>query len=186
MEETVQELFEASALVRNGTVKLTRPLNELKIPSTVQALLASRMDRLPPDEKALLQTLAVIGREFSLALLKHIVAKSHGKLNQMLASLQLGEFIYEQPAAGDFEFIFKHALIHDVAANSMSLRLKKCCSSGQRKRSKHSMPPASTITLMNWPITMHAAPISTRQSSIFIALANKQHNARLIRRLSRS
>ena len=66
MEETVQVLFGDGALVRNGTVKLTKFLSELRIPPTVQSILASRIDRLRPDEKDLLQTLAVIGREFSL------------------------------------------------------------------------------------------------------------------------
>ena len=67
MEEMVQVLFDEGALVRDGTaVKLTRPLSELKIPPTVQGILAARIDRLPADEKELLQTLAVIGREFPL------------------------------------------------------------------------------------------------------------------------
>ena len=68
MEETVQVLLDEGALVRNGADKLTRPLSELKIPPTVQAILAARIDRLPPSEKDLLQTLAVIGREFPLCL----------------------------------------------------------------------------------------------------------------------
>jgi predicted ATPase len=63
MEETVLMLFDEGALVRNGTVNLTRSLNLLKIPPTVHAILAARIDRLPPDQKELLQTLAVIGRE---------------------------------------------------------------------------------------------------------------------------
>ena len=75
MEETVQALFDDVALVRNGTVKLTKSLNQLKIPPTVQAILAARMDRLPPDEKDLLQTLAVIGREFSFGLLRNVVER---------------------------------------------------------------------------------------------------------------
>jgi predicted ATPase len=51
MEETLQMLFDEGALAPNGTVRLTRPLNELKIPPTVQAILASRIDRLPSNEK---------------------------------------------------------------------------------------------------------------------------------------
>ena len=47
----MQVLFDEGALVRNGTVKLTRSLNELHIPPTVQVILASRIDRLPADEK---------------------------------------------------------------------------------------------------------------------------------------
>src|SRR5262249_43195923 len=60
MEETVQALLDDGALVRDGQVKLTRPLAELKIPLTVQAMLSARIDRLPPADKELLQTLAVI------------------------------------------------------------------------------------------------------------------------------
>jgi class 3 adenylate cyclase/tetratricopeptide (TPR) repeat protein len=125
MEETVQALFDDAALVRNGTVKLTKSLSQLKIPPRVQAILASRMDRLPPDEKDLLQTLAVIGREFSFGLLRNVVAKSDEELNRMLTDLQLGEFVYEQPATDDIEFIFKHALTRDVAANSMLIEKRK-------------------------------------------------------------
>jgi class 3 adenylate cyclase len=65
IEEMVQELFEDGVLACNGTIRLAKPLSELKLPATVQAVLASRIDRLPPAEKELLQTLSVIGREFS-------------------------------------------------------------------------------------------------------------------------
>ncbi len=72
MEETVQVLLDEGALVRNGTTRLTKPLRELKIPPTVQAILAARIDRLPPDQKDLLQTLAVIGMEFELGLVRQV------------------------------------------------------------------------------------------------------------------
>jgi class 3 adenylate cyclase/predicted ATPase len=119
MEETVQVLLDGGALVRNGTVKLTKPLAELKIPPTVQAILASRIDRLPPNAKELLQTLAVIGREFPLSLIRAVVTKSDDEINRLLNDLQLGEFIYEQPALGDTEYIFKHALVRDAAYASL-------------------------------------------------------------------
>ncbi len=119
MEETVQVLLDAGALVRNGTVKLTKPLTELKIPPTVQAILASRIDRLPSDAKELLQTLAVIGREFPLSLIHAVVTKSDEEITHLLNGLQLGEFIYEQPASGDTEYTFKHALVRDAAYASL-------------------------------------------------------------------
>jgi class 3 adenylate cyclase/tetratricopeptide (TPR) repeat protein len=119
MEETVQVLLDEGALVRNGTTKLTKPLNDLKIPPTVQAILAARIDRLAPDHKDLLQTLAVIGTEFKLGLVHKVAAKPGAELEPMLSELQLGEFIYEQPASGDIEYIFKHALTHDVAYGSV-------------------------------------------------------------------
>src|SRR3984893_1717801 len=119
VEETVQVLFDDGALIRNGIVKLTRPLAELKIPPTVQAILASRIDRLPSDAEELLQTLAIIGREFPLSLIRAVITKSDNDLYRLLSDLQLGEFIYEQPAMGDTEYIFKHALTQEVAYNSV-------------------------------------------------------------------
>ena len=70
MEEIVQALFEDGVLQRNGTVKLAKSMNAVKVPATVQAVLASRIDRLPAEEKELLQTLAVMGREFPLGLVQ--------------------------------------------------------------------------------------------------------------------
>jgi class 3 adenylate cyclase/tetratricopeptide (TPR) repeat protein len=120
MEETVQVLLDEGALVRNGSsARLTKALGELKIPPTVQAILAARIDRLPPAEKDLLQVLAVIGREFPLSLVRAVASTSTDELAHMLDDLQLGEFIYEQPALGDVEYTFKHALTQEVAYNSV-------------------------------------------------------------------
>ena len=121
MEEIVQVLLDEAALVRDraAALRLTKPLDALKIPPTVQGILAARIDRLPADAKELLQTLAVTGREFPLALIHALVAKSDEELNRLLNDLQLGEFIYEQPATGGIEYIFKHALTQEVAYNSV-------------------------------------------------------------------
>jgi hypothetical protein len=98
----------------------------------VQAILIARIDRLPPDEKDLLQTLAVLGMEFTLRHLKAMVARSDSELERMLADLQMAEFIYEQPSLGDVEFTFKHALIQEVAYHSVltERRLPAECSTG--------------------------------------------------------
>jgi tetratricopeptide (TPR) repeat protein len=126
MEEIVQSLFEEGVLLRNGTVKLAKSMNAVKVPPTVHAVLASRLDRLPVEEKELLQTLAVIGREFPLALAARLLAISDDEeLNRRLFDLQLGEFIYEQPASGGIEYIFKHALTQEVAYNSLLIDRRK-------------------------------------------------------------
>jgi tetratricopeptide (TPR) repeat protein len=125
MEELVQALFDEGVLIRNGTVKVTRSLNQLNIPPTVQGILAARIDRLPVAEKELLQTLSVIGNEFSLEVVRRLVEKPSDDLDRMLGALQLGEFIYEQPAVGDIDYIFKHALTQDVAYNSVLLERRK-------------------------------------------------------------
>jgi len=126
MEETVQVLFDEGALMRDrGAVKLTRLVSELKIPPTVQGILAARIDRLATDTKELLQTLSVIGREFPMSLIRAVVPKSNDELNRMLGDLQLGEFIYEQPAIGDTQYIFKHALTQEVSHNSVLLERRR-------------------------------------------------------------
>ena len=119
MEEIYLALMEEGALIRNGVVKLTRPLNALKIPATVRAILASRIDRLPGAEKELLQTLAVIGMAFPFPLAREVIRKPDDELNRILSDLQQAEFIYEQPTVGDIEYTFKHALTLQVAYNSM-------------------------------------------------------------------
>jgi class 3 adenylate cyclase/tetratricopeptide (TPR) repeat protein len=125
IEEMVQALFDQGALVRNGAVKVVRSLSQLRLPPTVQGLLASRIDRLAVEQKDLLQTIAVIGRESSGALIRKIAAPGNGKLEQMLSVLQAGEFIYEQPTAAEIEYVFKHALTQEVAYNSMLIERRK-------------------------------------------------------------
>ena len=125
IEEMVQALFEQGVLVRNGAVKLVKPLADMRVPPTVQAILASRIDRLPAAEKELLQTLAVLGREFSSGLIKRVAGKSDDELERMLSALQLAEFIYEQPAFPDIEYTFKHALTQEVAYNSVLVERRR-------------------------------------------------------------
>ena len=118
MEEIVQSLFEQGALLRSGTVKLAKSLSSIQIPPTVQAVLASRIDRLPPREKDLLNTLAVIGKEFRFELVRQIAGKPDDELQRTLTNLQAAEFIYEQPAFPDVAYVFKHALSQQVAYGS--------------------------------------------------------------------
>ena len=125
IEEIVQALFDQGTLVRNGAVKLTRSLAEIHISPTVQGILASRIDRLAADVKELLQTLAVIGKNLPLGLIKRVIAKGEDKLERMLSDLQTSEFIYEQPALSEPEYAFKHALTQEVAYNSLLIERRK-------------------------------------------------------------
>ena len=125
MEEIVRALVEQGVLVRNGATRLTKPLTEIHVPPTVHGILASRIDALPASEKDLLQTLAVIGKDFPLNLVRHITASPDDRLEPMLKGLQAGEFIYEQPALGEAEYTFKHALTQEVAYNSMLMERRR-------------------------------------------------------------
>jgi class 3 adenylate cyclase/tetratricopeptide (TPR) repeat protein len=158
VEETVQMLFEGGALVRNGLVRLTRSLNQLAIPATVQNILAARIDRLPIAQKDLLQTLAVIGTEFRLAVVRKLVELENQELERMLAALQLSEFIYEQPASGDVEYIFKHALTRDVAYKSVL---------NERRRVLHERTAQAIETLYHDHIDEHLPELANHYRHSF-------------------
>jgi predicted ATPase len=105
--------------VRNGAVKVTRAPSQVHLPPTVQGILSARIDRLPAEERDLLHTLAVLGREFPLGLAQRVTLRPNDELEPMLSRLRAGEFIYEQPAFPETEYIFKHALTQEVAYNSL-------------------------------------------------------------------
>jgi len=132
MEEVVQELCEQGALVREPgggagfTPAPTVPANrDFHIPTTVQGVLAARIDRLSAEEKALVQQLAVIGREFPLSLARRVVSHAEEELYRLLSSLQHKEFLYEQPAFPEVEYLFKHALTQEVAYGTVLQERRK-------------------------------------------------------------
>ncbi|WP_432260126.1 adenylate/guanylate cyclase domain-containing protein [Cupriavidus sp. TMH.W2] len=129
IEEVVQELVEGQVLRgERGHYRLEQIPGKLHIPATVQGVLAARIDRLQPAEKALLQTLAVIGKVFPWSLLARVVEQPEDITKRLLARLQAGEFIYEQPAFPEVEYSFKHALTQEVTYGSLL---------GERRRALH-------------------------------------------------
>jgi tetratricopeptide (TPR) repeat protein len=88
-------------------------------------MLAARIDRLPPAEKRLLQTAAVIGTEVPFALLQAITDVPEAVLHRGLAHLQAAEFLYETRLFPEQEYTFKHALTHEVAYNSLLLERRR-------------------------------------------------------------
>ena len=117
LEEIAQTLVDQGALRRESGMTLPPAM---QLPATVQEVLGARIDRLPADEKALLQTLAVIGHVCSRRLLMHIVAQPEAEVSQHLTNLQAAELIYEQPAAPEPTVTFKHILTQEVAYHSLS------------------------------------------------------------------
>jgi len=120
LEESVRTLEESQVLVGEpGAYRLARALVPMQVPATVQAVLAARMDRLPAEEKTLLQTAAVIGKDVPFALLQAITALSEETLWGTLAHLQTAEFLYEARLFPELEYTFKHALTQEVAYGSL-------------------------------------------------------------------
>jgi tetratricopeptide (TPR) repeat protein len=120
LEESVRTLVETGVLVgERGAYHPVQPPDTLQVPSTVQALLAARIDRLPPEDKRLLQTAAVIGAEVSWPLLQAIADMPEEALYGSLAQLQAAEFLYETSLFPERAYTFKHALTHEVAYGSL-------------------------------------------------------------------
>jgi class 3 adenylate cyclase/tetratricopeptide (TPR) repeat protein len=120
LEETVRTLVETGALAGDrGAYRLTRPVEALQIPATVQAILAARIDRLAPADKRLLQAASVVGKDVPFTLLQAIAELPDDVLRQSLARLQTSEFLYEARLFPDLEYTFKHALTHEVAYGSV-------------------------------------------------------------------
>ena len=120
IEESVRELVETGALTgERGKYRLTRELPTIHVPSTVQAILTARIDRLGAEEKSLLEIAAVIGKDFPLALLLEVADEKEGTIRRGLSRLQTAEFLYETRVFPDMEYTFKHALTHEVAYGSL-------------------------------------------------------------------
>jgi class 3 adenylate cyclase/tetratricopeptide (TPR) repeat protein len=115
LEETVRTLVETKALAgQPGQYRLTRPLHAIQVPSTVQAILAARIDRLAPEDKRLLQVASVVGKDVPVALLQVIADLPEDSLHRGLEHLQRAEFLYEAGVFPDREYSFTHALTHEV------------------------------------------------------------------------
>ena len=126
LEECVRTLMETRALVgEGGAYRLGTTLPAIQVPDTVQAVLAARIDRLPSEEKRLLQTAAVIGNEVPLPLLQGIADMPEAALHRGLAHLQAAEFLYETRLFPEPDYTFKHALTHEVAYGSLLLERRR-------------------------------------------------------------
>jgi class 3 adenylate cyclase/tetratricopeptide (TPR) repeat protein len=120
LEESVRTLVEIHALVgERGAYQLAKALPSIQVPATVQAVLAARIDRLPPEDKRLLESAAVIGKDIPFALLQAIAESPEDELRRYLARLQVAEFLYEMSLFPELEYTFRHALTHEVAYRSL-------------------------------------------------------------------
>ena len=122
LEESVRMLADAGALTgERGAHALAGGLPDLQIPETVQAVLASRIDRLPAREKRLLQSAAVIGKDVPLDLLQALAAVPAEDVEESLSHLQSAELLYTARVRPDVESSFRHGLTHEVAYASLVL-----------------------------------------------------------------
>jgi predicted ATPase/class 3 adenylate cyclase len=120
LEENVRTLIETGALDgERGYYRLSKPLGSIQVPATVQAVIAARIDRLPPEEKQVLQAAAVIGKDVLFPLLNAIAEVPPETLYASLKDLQAAEFLFETLIFPEQAYTFKHALTHEVAYQSL-------------------------------------------------------------------
>jgi tetratricopeptide (TPR) repeat protein len=119
IEELTSTLLESGHLrdTAAGYV-LDGPLPSLAIPTTLQASLLARLDRLTPV-KDIAQIGAAIGREFSFRLIAAVSATPKDELEAALGKLAAAELIYQRGAPPDATYRFKHALVQDAAYASL-------------------------------------------------------------------
>src|SRR5262245_25832682 len=125
LEEMLKSLLEVGALKqRDGRYVLTKPIAEIYVPDTIQDVIMARIDRLEDTPKRALQLASVIGREFTVRLLERI-SDVQAQLERFLQELKVLEFIYERSFYPELVYMFKHALTHDVAYNSLLVQRRK-------------------------------------------------------------
>jgi len=122
IEEVTKTLLDLGVLQRdNGGYRLVKSLGEVHVPDTIQDIIMARLDRLGDDGKRTVQLASVIGRQFLVRLLARVAGLSH-RLEGLLRELQALEIIYEQGLVPEPAYIFKHAVIQDVAYNSLLIQ----------------------------------------------------------------
>jgi class 3 adenylate cyclase/tetratricopeptide (TPR) repeat protein len=125
IEEVTKTLLDLGVLQRdNGGYRLVKRLGEVHVPDTIQGIIMARLDRLGDDGKRTVQLASVIGRQFLVRLLARVAGLSE-RLDGLLCELQALEIIYEQGLVPEPAYIFKHAVIQDVAYQSLLMQRRK-------------------------------------------------------------
>jgi len=125
LEEIVRALLDDATVVREGPAwRVTRPDAEIRLPESLQAVLAARIDRLEADARETLQAASVIGRTFLYRILQSI-REASDKLDRQLLSLQRLELVREQAREPEREYAFRHALTQEAAYRSILQRKRR-------------------------------------------------------------
>jgi predicted ATPase/class 3 adenylate cyclase len=125
LEELVNSLIESETLIRdNGSWKITRPITESDISSTIHGLISDRLDRLEKQTKRILQEASVIGRAFLYEILKR-VTELEERIDRGLSTLERLDLIRTRSLHPDLEYMFKHPLTQEVVYNGLLRKERK-------------------------------------------------------------
>ena len=120
VEEFLRSLVDLKIIERrNKKYHLTKDVQYVTIPSTIQDVLMARVDSLPDGAKEVLQTGSVVEREFSYEIMKQLMGLPDQELLSRLSALKDSELLYERGIFPQSIYVFKHALTREVVYNSL-------------------------------------------------------------------
>jgi class 3 adenylate cyclase len=183
LEESVRSLVDDGGLVgERGAYRLVTTPGTIHVPATVQAILAARIDRLAAEDKALLQTAAVVGTDVPLAVLAEVAEGPPDTLADGIARLQAAEFLYETSLFPDVEYTFKHALTHEVAYGGLLQDRRRALHARAVEAIERCYPGGSPSTSSAWLTTRSGARCGRRPSSISVRPGSGRQSVRPTRR----
>ena len=120
LEESVRALVETGVLTgERGAYRLAKPADVVQVPATVRVILAARIDRLTPGDKALLEAASVVGKDVPMAVLQAVADLPEEEVAAGLGRLQAAEFLLEARLFPQVEYTFKHSLTHEVTYGNL-------------------------------------------------------------------
>jgi class 3 adenylate cyclase/predicted ATPase len=171
LEESVRTLEETNFLIgERASHRLARTFERTQLPVTIQAVLEARIDRLPSEEKRLLQSASVIGKDVPFPLLQAIADQPEQELRRRLTKLQAAEFLYETSLFPDPEYTFKHALTHEVTYGGLLQ---------ERRKTLHARIVETIENLFSERITEHVERLAHHalQGEVWEKAVEYQHQA---------
>jgi adenylate cyclase len=143
IEELVGSFQESGFLAgERGAYRLLRAPDIRRVPDTVQAIIGARIDSRPEAEKSILQTAAVIGREFALTLLSRLVGPLTTGLENVLYRLSSAGLVYES-ATRTGVFAFRHPMVQDVAYRSLVSERRRALHASVAAELEKTLPDAN-------------------------------------------
>ena len=141
IEELVRKFDESGNLAgERGAYRLLRAPDMRLVPDTVQAIIGARIDSRPEAEKSILQTAAVIGREFAVPILARLVGVLAEKLAGALHRLSVAGLVYETGGSRETVFAFRHPMVQDVAYRSLVSRRRRALHGSVASELEKSLP----------------------------------------------
>ncbi len=174
LEECVRSLAEAGTIDGSpGAYRLTGAADYVAIPSSVQVIIAARIDRLGPEVKHLLQIAAVIGEHVPKSILLEVAGLSHEDLTDNLSALTASEFLHEARLFPQIEYSFAHALTREVTYAGMLGARRKAVHARTAAAMERMRPERLTEVVERLAEHFERAEIMGKAASYYLAAAEK-------------